>query len=98
VASTTTVELSYLLKSAKTGQLLWKNHQHFEYTPDNRNGGLIGMLISAAIQKSSPNYIPLAQQANGTAIYPEGQKTPVGYGLPAGPYDSLYNKDTEQYH
>jgi hypothetical protein len=37
--------------------------------------------------KAAPNYMPLAQQANALAIYTKGQ------GLPAGPYDQLYQKD-----
>ncbi len=101
-ATTTTVELSYILKSAKTGELLWKNHQVIVYTPqgNNNNGlaGLIGNMIAAAIEKGSPNYIPLAQQANAHAVYPEKYHKPAGYGLPAGPYDAEYNKDAAIYH
>ena len=78
------------------------NKQEIEYNPQQNNSGgvagLIGNMIAAAMEKGSPNYIPLAQQANAHAVYPEGSELPAGYGLPAGPYDAQYNKDNAVYH
>ena len=85
-----TVELDYSLKSAKTGAVLWTNHQVMVYQPQPSGGGLAGLVadaISAAITKAAPNYIPLAQQANLQAV---GIKHS---GLPAGPYSNAYQKD-----
>ncbi len=93
LSTAVTVELNYSLKSTKTGAELWTNHQLLVYQPHNNNnsGGLAGLLadvIAAAITKAAPNYVPLAQQANGLAINTKGT------GLPAGPHDALYLNDT----
>jgi len=88
------VELSYILKSAVTEQVLWSNQQKVVYQPQNNNSGLAGLIaaaIVAAITRAAPNYIPLAQQANRQAIYTKGT------GLPAGPYNDLYKKDQEDF-
>src|SRR5215471_18166835 len=47
--------------------------------------------ISAAMTKAAPNYVPLAQQANAQAINTKGT------GLPAGPHDALYLKDSQDF-
>ncbi|MES2830632.1 MAG: GNA1162 family protein [Pseudomonadota bacterium] len=90
-----TVELKYVLKSATTGSTLWENSQKLVYEPQNNAGGglagLIAQALVAALTKAAPNYVPLAQQANGMAIYMKGQ------GLPAGPYDPQYQKDKEAF-
>jgi hypothetical protein len=91
--TTTTVELDYSLKSGTTGEELWKNHEVLNYSPQvNSSGGLIGVLISAAvaaaIEKAKPDYIPLARQADFYAV------GVYGTGLPAGPYDKAYGTDT----
>jgi hypothetical protein len=95
LSTTVTVELDYSLKSAHTSQVLWHNHQTMVYQPQGSGtGGLAGLIadaVAAAITKAAPNYIPLAQQANARAI---GIK---GTGLPAGPHDSLYLKDTQDF-
>jgi hypothetical protein len=92
LSTTVTVELSYSLKSARTGTELWTNHQVMVYQPQHSGGGglagLVADAISAAITKAAPNYVPLAQQANAHAIDLKGT------GLPAGPHDGLYLKDT----
>jgi hypothetical protein len=91
LSTTVTVELKYVLKSATTGNSLWTNSQKIVYQPQNNQGGglagLIAQAVVAAMTKAAPNYVPLAQQANAQAIYIKGQ------GLPAGPYDALYQKD-----
>ena len=39
--------------------------QKMQYQPqNNNNAGLLGMVISAAITRAAPNYMPLTQQAN----------------------------------
>ncbi|MDB6082706.1 MAG: hypothetical protein JWN43_587 [Gammaproteobacteria bacterium] len=95
LATTVTVELSYTLKSAHTGQVLWKNHQSIVYRPQQSSGGglagLVANAVAAAITKAAPNYMPLARQANSGAI------TVKGMGLPAGPYDSMFGKDGADY-
>jgi hypothetical protein len=95
LSTSVTVELSYVIKSAHTGQELWKNHQLLVYSPQaNSGGGVAGLIadaIAAAITKAAPNYIPLANQANNRAIDFKGT------GLPAGPYDALFAKDKSDY-
>jgi hypothetical protein len=92
-----TVEIGYVLKSGKTGETLWDDNQKFVYSSNDGNnsgGGLANLIvqaISAAVTKAKPNYLPLTRRANNNAIY-----RPY-YGIPAGPYDPLYQKDQEQY-
>lgn len=91
LSTSVTVGLKYALKSASTGNTLWENSQTLVYQPQSNSGGglagLIAQAVVAAMTKAAPNYMPLAQQANALAIYTKGQ------GLPAGPYDQLYQKD-----
>lgn len=90
ISATTTVSFEYILKSGKTGEELWRESSTVNYSPQsNSNSGLLGMIIAAAIQKAAPNYLLFARQANGTAVFTPGQ------GLPAGPYNENYEKDTD---
>jgi len=94
LSTAVTVELTYTLKSAHTGRELWSNQQHVVYQPQANGGGIAGLLanaIVAAMAKAAPNYMPLAHQANNGAINVKGT------GLPAGPYDGLFGKDTSDY-
>lgn len=97
LSSTTTVGFTYIMKSGKTGEEIWRESSTVIYTPqaDSNSGGLAGalvsMIVTAAVQKAAPNYMPLARQANGMAVYT------VGQGLPAGPYNEKYEKDTDQF-
>jgi len=96
LSTTVTVELNYTLKSSHTGAELWHNHQVVQYQPQAANSGggiaaLIADAISAAMTKAAPNYVPLAQQANAQAINTKGT------GLPAGPHDALYLKDSQDF-
>jgi hypothetical protein len=89
-----TVELDYTLKSAKTGSVLWTNHQVMVYQPQASNAGLAGLIadaITAAVTKAAPNYMPLAQKANLQAV---GLKKS---GLPAGPHNIEYRKDSADF-
>jgi hypothetical protein len=80
-----TVELDYQIRCGKTDQVLWENREQMVYMPDGGGGGGIGGLIAkaivAAVTKASPNYMPLAHQANAKALY-----NYPGRGIPAGPY------------
>jgi hypothetical protein len=85
INTTTTVGLAYELRSCKSGEVLWASAKEVAYSPQSQStGSLIGDLVAqavvSAIEKGRPNYIPLAQQANGLAALTPGQ------GLPAGPY------------
>lgn len=95
LSTTVTVELNYTIKSTRTGQTIWSNHQTIVYQPQqSSNGGLAGLIadaVVAAITKAAPNYMPLAKQANLKAIALKNT------GLPAGPYDDLYGKDGADY-
>jgi hypothetical protein len=88
IATTVKVEFDYVLKDAKTGETLWKDHETMEYNSNaNNNSGLIGAIVNAAITKAAPDYMPLARQANEQALmYP-------GPGIPAGPYRPEYQLD-----
>jgi len=44
---------------------------------------LVGMALTAAVAKASPNYMPLARQANDGVIHT----------LPPGPLNNEYGKD-----
>lgn len=95
-STVTTVELSYLLKSGSSGQELWKHKEKLAYDPsaNQSQGGLAGLIakaVVAAIEKAKPNYMPLARQANGAAVVRNGQ------GLPAGPQDANFQKDTLEF-
>ena len=92
ISATTVVDVHYMLKSGKTGATLWDETVHTEYSPKSQNTGnplatLIAAAITAALEKASPSYIPLANQANLVAFYTKGR------GVPPGPYDPAYGKD-----
>ena len=96
-STTVTVQFNYIIKSGKTGEVLWQTSESLVYTPQNNNSSgntladLIGMAITAAITKAAPNYIPLAKQANDMAV------TKPHKGLPAGPYLESYKNDMDSY-
>jgi hypothetical protein len=84
-----TVEFAYALKDGRTGDLLWTDRERMVYSSGDGNsgGGLLGALVSAAVTKAAPNYMPLARRANARALaYP-------GPGFPAGPYRPEHGRD-----
>lgn len=91
VSTTTTVNISYRLVDARSGEELWKDQRELAYTPQGNSGGgvagLVAQAIVAAMEKADPNYMPLARQVNGLAIMSPHQ------GLPAGPHSDQYQKD-----
>jgi hypothetical protein len=92
LTTTTTVTLYYQIRDGKTDDVLWENRVNMVYQPNSGGGGggggLAGLVVQLAVQatvaameKASPNYMPLAHQANARALqyYP-------GPGIPPGPY------------
>ena len=100
LSATTIVSFTYVLKSGRTGEELWRgsatmsesseedvkenSEQSSEYSWLNN---LIEQAISAAIQRAAPDYMPLVRQANSQALRAQGQ------GFPAGPYSEEFGKD-----
>lgn len=97
VNTTVTVEFKYILKCGKTGDTIWESSEMMVYSSSqgsssgNPIADLIVMSVQAAIAKASPNYIPLAQQANQIGV------TKPHRGIPAGPYLDKYGKDKDQF-
>ena len=64
ISTAVTVEFEYRMVS-KDGTEIWREKKTMVYSPEqNNSGGLLGMLMSAAIARAAPNYMPLTQQAN----------------------------------
>lgn len=87
VATQVTVEFTYVIKDGKTGETLWSESRATTYQSDSGGGGLIGAMVAAAVAKASPNYMPLARQANAQAM------GPYGAGFPVGPHRAEYGTD-----
>lgn len=90
------VEFRYVMKSGKTGEELWSSKEFLHYAPQSNSSGnplfdLIADAVAAGITKAAPNYVPLAQQANGIAV------TRPHRGLPAGPYRENYKQDLAEF-
>lgn len=78
ISTQVTVEFEYRMVS-REGVELWRGNQRIVYSPDNSSGGLLGMVINAAIARAAPNYLPLTRQANNQVFY--GPQA-----FPEGPY------------
>jgi hypothetical protein len=89
LVSTVTVEMEYVLKDTKTGQILWQHTQPYVYT-SNGGGNPIVALVSAAMTALLVDYLPLAKEANIEAF-----KEP--FGLPAGQYHPDFEKDNDRF-
>ena len=64
ISTAVTVEFEYRMVS-KDGTEIWREKKTMVYSPEqNNSGGLLGILMSAAIARAAPNYMPLTQQAN----------------------------------
>ena len=85
LATKVTVDFNYRLVS-KDGIEIWKEHKTMVYSPQNNNNSaspiasLIGALVSAAVSRAAPNYMPLTEQAN-QQVFVLGQNA-----IPNGPY------------
>jgi hypothetical protein len=87
IGTTVTVEFSYVLKDGRTGEVLWTDRRRAQQSSGDGGGNLVVALVSAAVTKASPNYIPLARKANAQALaYP-------GPGILAGPYRPEHGRD-----
>ena len=97
IVTSTNVEFNYELRSCKTGEVLWQDNRALSYSPQSNSSGnlladMLAQALISAIEKGSPNYIPLAQQANAAAA------STTGKGIPAGPYlEEYYNKDLDMF-
>jgi len=80
-----TVDFDYRLVS-KDGVELWKENKRMQYQPQNNNNAaspmaaLVSAVITAAMARAAPNYMPLTQQAN-QHVFILGPNA-----LPDGPY------------
>ncbi|MDP2822269.1 MAG: DUF799 family lipoprotein [Sulfuritalea sp.] len=85
IVATVTVDFDYRLVS-KDGTEIWKEHKTMQYSPQNNNNSgsplaaLIGAVISAALTRVAPNYMPLTRQAN-QQVFVLGPNA-----IPDGPY------------
>lgn len=84
LSTTVTVEIDYRMVS-KNGQEIWKERKRMQYQPQNNSSGhplatLIVAVVNAAVARASPNYMPLARQANAQAF------TMGPNAIPNGPY------------
>jgi hypothetical protein len=94
VSTQVTVQFTYLIKDGRSGETLWTGQRTSMYQSDSGGGqggaaSLIAAIVSAAVTKASPNYMPLARQANAQAMG-EGAQGP---GFPYGPYRPEYGTD-----
>ena len=64
----------------------WKEKKQLQYSPQNNNAGaspmaaLIGAIVSAALTRAAPNYMPLTRQANQQVFFLSPN------AIPNGPY------------
>ncbi len=89
LTTTTEVDFEYRIVNAD-GAELWSARQRMTYTPDNNSTGnpmfdLIAMAVTAAVERASPNYLPLTRQANSLAFHGAN-------GVPPGPYSPAYDQ------
>ena len=95
LATTDSVGFTYVLKDGKTGDTLWREERVAAYSSDPGSGqggaaSLIAAIVSAAVTKASPNYMPLARQANEQAMGAGGD------GFPYGPHRPEYGTDYQR--
>lgn len=96
IQSSTVVTVDLVLKDTRTGTVLWESTATAARNSGDAGGGLIGMLVAAAVtyavnQMVDVDYRPLAQQANTQAFITQGA------GLPAGPYHPEFGTDRALY-
>jgi len=100
LSTTTTVEISYRLVDAHSGEQLWTEKRKLVYQPQSSGGGggvaglvaqVVVQAVQSAIEKAAPNYMPLARQVNFISVALPHQ------GLPAGPHIDQYGKDRTEF-
>lgn len=88
--STVVIEAEYKLIDTKTGMVLWQSEQRVVQGSDGGGGGLIGMVVAAAVNAMFTDYLPLARKTNSQAFV-------APKGLPAGPYNLDFDKDQDKF-
>ena len=90
IAGSVTVQISFLLKSSYTGEILWSYNEAVtvDTSGDNNVGGGVGLLLAlveTAVKTAVQDYIPIAKQVNNIAIST----------VPLGQYHPRHNADQE---
>lgn len=62
ISSTVNVGFTMELLDAKTGTLLWSRTNLLSQAPNNNGGGILGALVSAAVNAATTPYEPIASQ------------------------------------
>ncbi len=78
ISTSVTVEFDYRLVN-KDGIEIWKENKQMVYNPGD-TGSLLGNILVAIATRASPNYMPLARQAN-QQVFVLGNNA-----IPNGPY------------
>ena len=80
-----TVAIDYDLKSTKTGGTLWRYNQEqvVDTGGGNNGGGLLGALISTALNTAMQDYVPVARNVNMIALR----------NIPYGKYHKAHGQD-----
>ena len=79
ISTTITVDFDYRIVSS-SGVEIWHENKKMVYQPQSSGGGILGAIVTAALARAAPNYIPLAQTAN-KEVFQVGPNQ-----LPDGPY------------
>lgn len=91
LSTQTQVEFSYRLVAAN-GTPLWEQELALAYSPQQQNStgnplaDLIASAITAAVERASPNYLPLTREANSRVFFNRTR------GIPPGPYSPAYQQ------
>jgi hypothetical protein len=86
IGGNVTVGIDYVLKSAKTGGVLWsyKEQRVVDTSGNNNNGGgLLAAMIATAIATATQDYVPVARNVNVMALS----------AIPFGKYHKMHNQD-----
>lgn len=91
LTSTTVVSAKAKLVDVATGTTLWEGEAHVVQSSGDSGGGIIGMLVTAAVAQMigsiADNARPLALQANAQMVFNPNT------GLLLGPYHPAYETD-----
>jgi len=84
------VDVSFLLKSTKTGSPLWSYSDELtvDTTSNSSGGGLIGLavnMVATAVSTAMTDYVPIAKKVNYMALS----------SMPMGKYNKDFMKDKE---
>ncbi len=81
------VGVTFLLKSSKTGATLWSYQDEIPVdTSGDDSGGLLGLIISTAINTGLQDYVPVARNVNLMTLR----------SIPFGKYHNMHDKDQSQ--